>query len=236
MAFRYSPKVVTNGLVLYLDAANPKSYVSGSTLWNDLTINSNNGVLTNGPVYSGTSGGGIVFDGTNDLVYVPFVLDTSTNYTIEVVTKCNSMISDPSPQNRQMIWCFTSGASQGYQLLDLEVWNDSVISFNGDNNSYAGPMSFVSSPMGANNINIYTLSKSGTSQSLYLNSSFKTSVTQTYTGTSQYFKLAARGSGATGTGQQWNGIVYSAKIYNRALTSTEILQNYNATKSRFGLT
>ena len=52
MAFRYSPKIVTDGLVLYLDAANPKSYVSGSTLWNDLTINSNNGVLTNGPTFS----------------------------------------------------------------------------------------------------------------------------------------------------------------------------------------
>lgn len=236
MAFRYSPKIVTDGLVLYLDAANTKSYVSGSTSWNDLTINSNTGVLTNGPVYSGASNGGIVFDGTNDLVYIPFVLNTSTNFTIEVVAKCNNMISDPSPQNRQTIWSFTSGTSQGYQLLDLDVWNDTIISFNGDNNLYAGPMSFVGTSFGSNNINVYTFSKSGTSQSFYLNSTFKTSVTQTYTGTSQYFKLGSRGSGATGTGQQWNGIIYSVKIYNRNLSSTEVLQNYNATKSRFGLT
>jgi hypothetical protein len=236
MAFRYSPKIVTDGLVLYLDAANTKSYVSGSTTWVDLTANSNNGVLTNNPIYSGTSGGGIVFDGADDLVYVPFILNTSTNYTIEVVTKCNSMITDPSPQNRQTIWSFVSGSSQGYQLLDLEVWNDTIISFNGNNNLYAGPMSFVASSFGANNINVYTFSKSGTTQSLYLNSTFKTSVTQTYTGTSQYFKLGARGPGATGTGQQWNGIIYSVKIYNRNLSSSEVLQNYNATKSRFGLT
>lgn len=236
MAFRYSPKIVTDGLVLYLDAANSKSYVSGSTTWNDLTINSNNGILTNGPVYSGTSGGGIVFDGSNDLVYLPYVLNTSTNFTIEVVAKCNNMISDPSPQNRQTIWSFTSGTSQGYQLLDLEIWNDGITSFNGDNNLFTTTLTGNFSPLGTNNISVYTLSKSGTNQIWYINSTVRASVTQVYTGTSQYFKLGSRGSGATGTGQQWNGIIYSVKIYNRNLSATEVLQNYNSTKSRFGLT
>lgn len=236
MAFNYSPKIVTNGLVLYLDAANTKSFVSGSTLWNDLTVNSNVGLLTNGPIYSGTSGGGIVFDGTNDLVYLPFVLNTSTNFTIEVVAKCNNMISDISPQNRQTIWSFTSGTSQGYQLLDLEIWNDGITSFNGDNNLYTTTLTGNFSPLGTNNISVYTLSKSGTNQTWYINSITRASVTQAYTGTSQYFKLGSRGSGATGTGQQWNGLIYSVKIYNRNLSATEVLQNYNATKSRFGLT
>lgn len=236
MAFRYSPRIVTNGLVLYLDAANTKSFVSGSTLWNDLTVNSNVGLLTNGPIYSGTSGGGIVFDGTNDLVYLPFVLNTSTNFTIEVVAKCNNMISDISPQNRQTIWSFTSGTSQGYQLLDLEIWNDGITSFNGDNNLYTTTLTGNFSPLGTNNISVYTLSKSGTNQTWYINSITRANVTQTYTGTSQYFKLGSRGSGATGTGQQWNGLIYSVKIYNRNLSATEVLQNYNATKSRFGLT
>lgn len=236
MAFQYSPKIVTDGLVLYLDAANTKSFVSGSTLWNDLTVNSNVGLLTNGPVYSGTSGGGIVFDGTNDLVYLPFVLNTSTNFTIEVVAKCNNMISTPSPQNRQTIWSFTSGTSQGYQLLDLEIWNDGVTSFNGDNNLYTTSLGINFSPVGSNNVNIYTLSKSGTSQSWYINGAFKSSVTQIYTGLSQYFKLGSRGSGAGGVSQPWNGAFYSTKIYNRALTVAEVLQNYNSLKSRFGLT
>jgi hypothetical protein len=226
---------VTNGLSLYWDAANPRSFISGSTLWNDLTLNTNNGILTNGPVYSGTSAGGIVLDGTNDFIYVPFILDTSTNYTIEVVAKCNSMISDPSPQNRQTVWAFMSGSSQGYQLLDLEIWNDGVTSFSGDNNLFNSPLIGAFSFVGANDIKVYTLSKSGTTQSWYINSVFKGTSTQTYTGTSQYFKLGSRGPGTTGTGQQWNGIVYSAKIYNRNLTASEVLQNYNSIKVRFNL-
>ena len=57
MAFNYSPKIVTNGLVLCLDAANPKSYVSGSTKWNDLSKNYLNGTLTNGPTFNSANGG-----------------------------------------------------------------------------------------------------------------------------------------------------------------------------------
>ena len=71
MAFNYSPKVVTDGLVLYLDAANPKSYVSGSTTWGDLSRGGNNGTLVNGPTFDGGNGGSIVFDGVNDYGTVP---------------------------------------------------------------------------------------------------------------------------------------------------------------------
>jgi hypothetical protein len=66
MAFNYSPKIVTDGLVLYLDAANSKSYVSGSTTWSDLSRGGNNGTLTNGPTYSSAKGGIIILDGSND--------------------------------------------------------------------------------------------------------------------------------------------------------------------------
>ena len=55
MATRYSPKIVTDGLVLYLDAANSRSYPGTGTAWFDLTGRGNNAVLTNGPVFS--SGG-----------------------------------------------------------------------------------------------------------------------------------------------------------------------------------
>ena len=70
MAFSYSPKIVTDGLVLYLDAANTKSFTSGSAVWNDLGRGGNNGALTNGPTYSSANGGSIVFDGTDDYIKV----------------------------------------------------------------------------------------------------------------------------------------------------------------------
>ena len=70
MAFNFSPKVVTEGLVLYLDAANTKSYVSGSTTWSDLSRSRNNGTLVNGPTFNSSNGGFIRCDGTNDYIEV----------------------------------------------------------------------------------------------------------------------------------------------------------------------
>jgi hypothetical protein len=151
------------------------------------------------------------------------------------MAKCNTMIADPSPQNRQTIWSFSSGSSQGFQLLDLEIWNDGVTSFNGDNVNSTAPLISVFYPIGANNIHTYTLSKSGSNQAWYIDRVFRANAIQTYSGTSQFFKLGSRGGGSTGTGQQWNGLIYSVKIYNRALSATEITQNFNSTRGRFQL-
>ena len=79
MAFNYSPKIVTDGLVLYLDAANSKSYVSGSTTWNDISRSGINGTLVNGPTFTGSNGGSIVFDGVND--YVSLNNNTTTQFS-----------------------------------------------------------------------------------------------------------------------------------------------------------
>ncbi len=69
MGLAHSPRTVTDGLVLALDAGNTKSYPGSGTAWTDL-IGSNNGTLTNGPTYNSDNGGSIVFDGTNDYVTI----------------------------------------------------------------------------------------------------------------------------------------------------------------------
>jgi hypothetical protein len=83
MSIGYGPRVVTDGLVLALDAADTNSYPGSGTTWNDLSGNGNTGTLTNGPTYSSDNGGSIVFDGTND--YVPLVnnLGDPQQFTIE---------------------------------------------------------------------------------------------------------------------------------------------------------
>jgi hypothetical protein len=63
MAFNYSPKIIQDGLVLYLDAANTKSYPTTGTTWTDLSRSGNNGTLINGPTFNSGNGGSIVFDG-----------------------------------------------------------------------------------------------------------------------------------------------------------------------------
>jgi len=66
MGITRGPNIVTDGLVFAVDAANPSSYVSGSTIWKDQTVNQNDGTLTNGPTFDSGNGGSIVFDGVDD--------------------------------------------------------------------------------------------------------------------------------------------------------------------------
>ena len=66
MALSHSPSIITDSLILCLDAANTKSYPGSGTVWTDLSGNGNNVTLTNGPTYSSVDGRSIVFDGTND--------------------------------------------------------------------------------------------------------------------------------------------------------------------------
>ena len=80
MAFRYSPKIVTDGLVLALDAANHKSYPGSGTAINDLTANNTNGTLTNGPTFNSGNAGSIEFDATNDFILLPGASSLSVNY------------------------------------------------------------------------------------------------------------------------------------------------------------
>jgi hypothetical protein len=82
-----NPSIVTSGLVLYLDAANRKSYVSGSGVWRDLSGNNRTGTLTNSPGFSYANGGFIVFDGTNDYVSINQTL--STPFTITSFVRYN---------------------------------------------------------------------------------------------------------------------------------------------------
>ena len=91
MAFQYSPKIITDGLVLALDAANPKSYPDSGTAWDNL-VNRTTGSLQNGATFDSNNFGSIVFDGVNDYVF----LGNNTEYqitgslTLEAWIKCNS--------------------------------------------------------------------------------------------------------------------------------------------------
>lgn len=76
MTISYSPRIVTDGLVLCLDAANPKSYPGSGAVWSDLSGNNNDGTLVNGVGYDSANNGSMVFDGVNDLVDLGFFDNT----------------------------------------------------------------------------------------------------------------------------------------------------------------
>ena len=84
MGTGYNPRIITDGLVLCLDAANTRSYPGTGATWTDLK-GSNNGTLTNGPTFSNDNGGGIVFDGTDDDVdFSTSFLDVSANQGVTI--------------------------------------------------------------------------------------------------------------------------------------------------------
>ena len=97
MSFNYSPKIATNGLVLYLDAANTKSYVSESLMWNDISRGGNNGTLTNDPTFDSNNGGSIVFDGIDDYIETNYILPNALDYSMGIWAKSSTTGIDNRP-------------------------------------------------------------------------------------------------------------------------------------------
>ena len=81
MTIGYGPTVVTDGLVLALDAADRNSYPGSGTTWTDLSGNGNNGTLDNSVTYTSNNGGGLSFDGTDEIVLLPKII-TTNDFTV----------------------------------------------------------------------------------------------------------------------------------------------------------
>ena len=239
MSFNNGPTVVTNGLVLALDAGDRNSYVSGSTTWFDLT-GVNNGTLTNGPTFSTGSGGSIVFDGTNDFVLINSG-STSINPTTAITVASFFNISSYGASYAPI--CFKQNNSPGfYEQYSLYLVNTEIGFI------VSGPGGIASSQKIAKSIGDYrnqVVYAVGTCDTItdelkfYVNGiliqtvsfslNFDIADTPINIGGTGVLKF---GSGAFG----WaNGRIFSTQIYNRALSAQEVLQNYNATKGRFGL-
>ena len=93
--------IVTDGLVLNLDAGNPQSYPGSGTTWTDLSGNGNNGTLLNGVGYDSDNGGSLVFDGSNDYVTTPLFGDSTTNRTFSVwYNPLNNTVTTPLNRGR----------------------------------------------------------------------------------------------------------------------------------------
>ena len=220
MAFHYSPKIVTDGLVLAVDAANKKSYPGSGTTWTDLSGNGYDGTLTNGPTYNGSNGGSIVFDGVND--YVSGNLSTLTSWSMCIWYLSTDITS------KAVFYPFScNNASNGLGFGGTfgSATNGRWYFFDGT--------SVLSSTNTAVTTNVWynlVVTKSSTTYNLYTNGSLSLNTSGVNINCTSYF-LGRRGDGF------WyaKGNIAQVSIYNRALSTSEVLQNYNATKTRFGL-
>ena len=223
MSFRYSPKTVTNSLVLYLDAANPKSYVSGSTTWFDLSGNNYHGTLINGAGFSSEKNGCMVFDGVDDMVRTKFQTIT-VNSSFEIWANRTENINTYNMMAGMYLPYF-SMYSSNYLLFSNNIGGVQRSGGGGsltDNTWYC--FHFVNSYDGAN-----------TTMKSYINGTLVRSLTNTgQTITTTVSPLVIGGWRSTApTDNPFKGKISIVKVYNKELTQDEILQNYNATKSRY---
>lgn len=207
--------IVTDGLVFYVDAGNSKSYPGSGTTWYNLA-GSNNGTFSATPTTNSLNGGSIVFDGAGDYVSLDQTISL-TDFTITAAFKITSY-----GNNWAMFFGNTDTdnfVASNHQTL-LRVQDD--LSVNSDL-SYTTDLT--------NQIHFLQVTQSGNTNTWYLDGqNIGTSSNSNYAGMSITRMVFYQTGNALGV---WGGNYYLASIYNRALSSSEITQNYNALKNRF---
>jgi hypothetical protein len=226
------PKIIKDGLVMYLDPGSPNSYFNKtSTTIKDISGNNRTGTLTNGPTYSTSNGGSIIFDGSDDYILIPYTGNTSNSYTFNIAMKCNTM--DSNSGNRQTILGLSYNNNIAYQQFTSEIWGNVGVTFRGNGGSTEGVDFFTNSwttNNDANNITYYTIIINSTNHLMYINNVLKINISRPYTANFNSILLGGRNQG-----NFWNGGCYLFQMYDRILTDNELTQNYNVVKSRFGL-
>jgi len=222
-----SPGIVTDGLVLHLDAGNYQSYPIAGTTWYDLSDRRNNGTLTNGPTFNANNGGSIVFDGTNDEVVCTGSI-TATELTFLV------WLRRDGNQNAWAGILFSRGTNvtgMNYRDATNQLgyhWNDTASSYSFVTNLTPPDQTWCMAAVSVN----------PTTAVFYLcQSSGITTVTNTISHASTTLNSVRvfRDSSGALPARYAKGSVAQASIYNRALSAPEVSQNFNALRARFNI-
>jgi hypothetical protein len=229
MGIAYNPKIVTDGLVLCLDAANQKSYPGSGTTWNDLSGNGNNGTLVNGVGYSADNKGIMVFDGANDTVDcgpTPQINSSLTQLTVSIwvyptisATKC--IMENGTNHSTNTFYMFQENSN--YFTFEVYGTNYDIVYAN-----YIYQLNTWYNLVGVwtadNRVDLYTNGTltSGTRGGV-VQSSVRNGNTNMFVGSRagiSYFN---------------SGNISQPMLYNIALSAKQINQNFNATRGRYGI-
>ena len=237
--FRFGlEQIVTNGLVLNLDAANPASYPGSGTTWTDLSGNGNNGTLVNGVGYNSGNGGSIVFDGVDDFINITqntaYQFSNTQAFSLNLWVRCTATSGAP------VMFAYALTGGRGYYFtIDVNVLRTNAFFFDYfDGSVFRGIQGNNNSITMNSWVNLVATSSSNSVNDMKV---YQNGVLTSFTdrGTSSpsainYDTLPMR-IGARGDGGYFTGNISQVSIYNRALTAAEIQQNFTATRSRFGI-
>ena len=224
--------IITNGLIYNLDAGFTPSYPRSGTTWSDISSGGNNGTLINGPTFSLDNSGSVVFDKVDDKVQRN-ALNVGNNFTIGIWCKptsatrqtmmANSYVYDPDYQ------------TEGFLFNIGNAGTDMFISLGRDLYGKVSPTGLIS----ANTWFYACASYNGSTINLYFNGTnvggnfFGSPINVTYN--NNPFFLGSWNYGGVNPYEWFGGNIAIAQVYNRELSATEVSQNYNAQKGRFGL-
>jgi len=222
MAIYDNPKIVTNELVLHLDAANIRSYPGSGTDWFDLSGQGNNGTLTNGPTFNANNAGSIVFDGVDDYIAIPHttVLDSSLSMTLSAWVYITSFVTNMSIFGKAAGgngYDFRIDSSSKLNLVKYNVTDQPI--------NLATPLSTltwynIAAVQSSTKVEFFV---NGVSVGSFVNS-------QAY-GINTGGVRIARNRNIIYT----PGYISNVYFYNRVLSAAEIRQNFNALRGRFAI-
>jgi hypothetical protein len=232
MGISRGKSIVTDGLILYLDAANNKSYPGSGTAINDLRENINTSTLINGPTFDSGNGGSIDFDGTEDYIQVQEdgfgtfnnqIFSLGMWFKLDVLKAYNVLFS----------YDYTAHSAPYYAThLRIEVDGKVTLAWN-DGSTYKTAVTVGTGLITADTwYNIYVTFKP-TLRQIFVNGVLVRNSTTTNTIT--FYNQEVWIGRSNFSDGYTNGKITLFNYYNRELSSSEILHNYNATKDRFGL-
>lgn len=228
MATVRGPRIVTSGLILALDAADKKSYSGSGTAWNDLSGNNRNGTLTNGPTFSSANGGSVVFDGVDDYVRTSSLSLTGNETALTISCWFR-------PTSVSVIKAVVSLGDEATGKRRMLLQRNAIIEANGYNVDW-GSSNLLTINTWCNINIVYTSYTVSTGVALYFNGyavagSGSNSSLSAFTNT----QCTICGNNATPATENAGGNISKVMIYNRALSASEVLQNFNSTRGRFGI-
>jgi hypothetical protein len=228
MSSSSGPDIITNGLILRLDAFDIKSYPKSGTTWFDRSGNGNHGTLTNDPIFNNDNGGNLIFDGSNDHIILgdtsKIISASQSEITVNVWVKTNVI-----NQYKKILVNVIAGSSSItgiYFSMGPSPYDTYFgITTSGGQNAAVSSQR-ISTTQYTNLCGTYD----GSNIKLYLNGFLV--ATQPLTGTIGNTGIT-RISGYDSNTETWDGNISQVSIYNRALSPQEIKQNFNSTKGRY---
>ena len=242
MGLKHHPRVVTNDLLIYLDPANVRSYSGSGNTWYDLSGKDNHGYLQNSPTFNSLGpASNFSFNGSNQYVDISTSPNTfsynRSSFTVMGWTRYPTLPSQNYKGTILSKWNIGSGQANEFILNTADPDRTFVFGVDFDDSSSpdATPNDIAKTTTTYTTNTWYHVCgtfNNGVS-SIYLNGVFEHSVTSAYTtvrsDNTAYMRISLFYTNIYSEGQR--GIV---QMYNRALSAQEVLQNYNATKARYG--